>query len=237
MVRESLRSRGGGPRRNLAALHEPAPLRREWPSACTTSSAARRGSSTWSATRSTDALPLPPQRRRRLRVAAARRGADRSGLGLHGPQSLRDAARAVSDRPSTAPGSSSSPTRISPASARRRCGACSSSSGLTTTTAPSSSPGSGRRARQAGWWLRADGPRRAPAGSAGASTAISTGCPNRFGGWSSASSTTPARARRRSRNSIRRCARGSSSSSLPTSPISSGSPGERSGGSSHRLGR
>ena len=78
----SLRPRRGGPRRDLPALHQPPALRRASPSGCATCSARRPADLHGPRPDRPHALPLPAQRRRRIRDALARRGARRRRLRL-----------------------------------------------------------------------------------------------------------------------------------------------------------
>ncbi len=120
-----------GPRRDLAPLHERAALLRR--RGADTRDARRRGEGGLHGPRPDrpDALPLPPQRRRRLREPSRSSGPRRTRERLRPALPLRDAARAVPGAARAASGSRSSPARSFATSARRRCGGCSSSSAST----------------------------------------------------------------------------------------------------------
>ena len=131
MVREPLRPRRRGPRRELAALHEPAALRRRRRRGCASCSAPRPGWSTWSATRSTGCSPTTCT----TSAAATSRGRWRrrspTRIRLRRPQPLRDAGSSPTWRRSArerrAGGRPRGPRRRR---ATRRCAPCSSSAGV-----------------------------------------------------------------------------------------------------------
>ena len=93
-----------GPRRELAPLHQPAAVRGRRRADARAARRRRPGRLHGPRPDRPDALPLPAQRRRRLRDTAAGGGARRPGLRLRRPQPLRDAGRALPARPSARSG-------------------------------------------------------------------------------------------------------------------------------------